>query len=130
NETYFGSPWSRERQQRIFVSIETPQGTPLEEIDKMARNFEIIVKPYEKAFSFYETQISEYSGARMVFYIKNEYLTRPDPYIFYAEAMYLAARTGNSAISVAGLGDGLSTGFGSGSSSHRILLTGYSYDQL
>ncbi|MDR8394567.1 efflux RND transporter permease subunit [Aliifodinibius sp. S!AR15-10] len=130
NDTYFGSPWGRDRQQRINVSIETPQGTPLEEIDKMARNFERIVKPYEEAFSFYETRISEYSGARLVFYIKDEYLAQPDPYIFYAEAMFLAARTGNSAISVNGLGDGMSTGFGSSSSSHRVSMTGYSYDEL
>lgn len=131
NETYFGSPWGgRDRQQRVYVSIQTPQGTPLEEIDKMARNFETIAKPYEEAFSFYETQLSEYSGARMIFYIKDEYLSRPQPYQFYAEAMYLAARTGNSAISVSGLGDGISTGFGSSSSSHRITLTGYSYDAL
>lgn len=131
NDTYFGSPWGRgDQQQRIYVNIETPQGTPMEEIDKMARNFEKIVQPYEQAFSFYETQISEYSGARLVFYIKDEYLTQPDPYIFYAEAMFLAARTGNSAISVSGLGDGISTGFGTSSSSHRITLTGYSYDEL
>ncbi|NGP90091.1 efflux RND transporter permease subunit [Fodinibius halophilus] len=131
NETYFGSPWGgRDRQQRIYVSIRTPQGTPLEEIDKMARNYEKIIKPYEEAFSFYETSISEYSGARLVFYIKDEYLRRAEPYQFYAEAMFLAARTGNSAISVSGLGDGISTGFGGGSSMHRISLTGYSYDEL
>nr|WP_171032824.1 efflux RND transporter permease subunit [Fodinibius saliphilus] len=113
NETYFGSPWGgRDRQQRIYVSIRTPQGTPLEEIDKMARNYEKIVKPYEEAFSFYETSISEYSGAPLLFYIKDEYLRRTEPYIFYAEAMFLAAKTGNSAISVSGLGDGISTGFG------------------
>ncbi|SHE30919.1 Multidrug efflux pump subunit AcrB [Fodinibius roseus] len=131
NETYFGSPWSgRDRQERVYITIQTPQGTPLEEIDKMARNYETIAKPYEDAFSFYETQISEYSGARLVFYIKDEYMSRPDPYIFYAEAMYLAAQIGNSAISVGGLGDGLYRGLGSSSSSHRISLTGYSYDEL
>jgi len=130
NETYFGSPWSRQEQQRIYVSIRTPQGTPIEEIDKMARNFEKIVTPYNEAFSFYETQLSEYSGARLIFYIKDEYFFNPEPYIFYAEAMFLAARTGNSAISVGGLGDGLSTGFGSSASNHHISLKGFSYDQL
>jgi len=131
NETYFGSPWGgQDRQQRIYVTIETPQGTPLEEIDKMARNYETIVQPYEEAFSFYETTVSEYSGARLVFYIDDEYLRQPEPYLFYAEAMFLAAQTGNSAISVSGLGDGMSTGYGSSSSSHRISLTGYSYDAL
>jgi multidrug efflux pump subunit AcrB len=131
NDTYFGSPWGGgDRQQRIYVNIRTPQGTPLEEMDKMARNYETIAQPYEEAFSFYETRVSEYSGARLVFYIKDEYLSEPEPYIFYAEAMFLAARTGNSAISVSGLGDGISTGYGSSSSSHRISLTGYSYDEL
>jgi len=132
NETYFGSPWGgRDRQQRVMVNIETPQGTPLKEINKMARNYEKIAKPYEEAFSFYETTVSEYNGgARLVFYIKDSYLTKAEPYRFYAEAMFLAAKTGNSAISVSGLGDGISTGFGSSSSSHRISLTGYSYDGL
>ncbi|TYP93625.1 Multidrug efflux pump subunit AcrB [Fodinibius salinus] len=131
NETYFGSPWGgRDRQQRIYVTIRTSQGTPIEEIDKMARNYEKIVKPYEEAFSFYETRVSEYSGARMVFYIKDEYLTRTMPFVFYFEAQFLAARTGNSAISVGGLGNGISTGYGGGSSTHRITLTGYSYDKL
>ncbi|MGD8427405.1 MAG: efflux RND transporter permease subunit [Balneolaceae bacterium] len=130
-DTYFGSPWGgRGKQQKIYITIDTPQGTPLEEIDKMARNFEKITKPYADAFSFYQTQISEYSGARLVFYIKNSYLTKTEPYRYYAEAQYLAARTGNSAISVSGLGNGISTGFGSSSSSHRISLTGYSYDKL
>jgi multidrug efflux pump subunit AcrB len=131
NDTYFGSPWGgRDQQERIYVNIRTPQGTPLEEMDKMARNYEAIAEPYEEFFSFYETQLSEYSGARLTFYIKDEYLSRPEPYQFYAEAMFLAARIGNSAISVSGLGDGISTGFGSSSSSHRVSLTGYSYDEL
>jgi|GEM_PF-325760 len=130
-DTYFGSPWGgRGQQQKIYININTPQGTPMEEINKMARNFEKIAKPYADAFSFYQTEISEYSGARLVFYIKDSYLTRSAPYIYYAEAQYLAARTGNSAISVSGLGNGISTGFGSSSSSHRISLTGYSYDKL
>jgi len=130
NETYFGSPWERERQQRIYVNIRTPQGTPLEEIDKMARNYEKIVKPYEEAFSFYETRISEYSGARLVFYIKDAYNWRPEPYIFYAEAMYLAARTGNSGISVSGLGQGISTSLNTSTSGQTIFLKGYSYNDL
>src|SRR5699024_9555773 len=113
NDTYFGSPWGWSRQKSIYVNIETPQGTPIEKINEMAQNFEAIVQPYEEAFSYYETTVSEYYGARMRFYIKEEYLTEPEPYIFYAEAMFLAARTGNSAISVGGLGQGLSTGFGS-----------------
>jgi multidrug efflux pump subunit AcrB len=130
NDTYFGSPWGRDQQQHINITIRTPQGTPIEEIDKMARNYEKIVRPYAEAFSFFETQISEYSGARMVFYIKDEYLYETEPYAFYGEAQYLAARTGNSAISVSGLGDGISTGFGSSSSNQRISLTGYSYNEL
>ncbi|MCW9706176.1 efflux RND transporter permease subunit [Fodinibius salsisoli] len=131
NETYFGSPWGGAgEQQRVYVTIRTPQGTPLEEIDKMARNYETIAKPYDEAFSFYETTVSEYSGARLIFYIKNEYLSRSEPYIFYQEAKYLASKINNSAISVGGLGDGISTSLNNSSSSHRISLTGYSYDEL
>lgn len=130
NETYFGTPWSRSEGERIYVSINTPQGTPMEEIDKMARNFEAIAIPYMEAFEYFEADISEYYGARLQFYIKDEYLYQPEPYIYYGEAMYLAARTGNSGISVSGLGDGFSTGFGGGFSGQRISLRGFSYEEL
>lgn len=131
SDTYFGSPWGGGgRQQRIFIRIQTPQGTPLQEIDKMARNFEKIARPYAGAFSFFETELSEYGGARLVFNIRDQYLYRTEPYQYYAEAQYLAARTGNAAITVTGLGNPISTSFGSASSSQRISLVGYSYEDL
>ncbi|TVR32744.1 MAG: efflux RND transporter permease subunit [Balneolaceae bacterium] len=130
NETYFGTPWGGPQQERIFINIRTPQGTPIEEIDRMVRNFETIALPYMDAFDYFEADISEYSGARLQFYIKDEYLFRNEPYIFYSEAIYLAAGTGNSGISVSGLGDGHSTGFGGGVSGQRITLRGFSYDEL
>ncbi len=130
NETYFGTPWGGAQQERIFINIRTPQGTPIEEIDRMVRNFETIALPYMEAFDYFEADISEYSGARLQFFIKDEYLFRNEPYIFYSEAIYLASRTGNSGISVSGLGDGHSTGFGGGVSGQRITLRGFSYDEL
>lgn len=130
NETYFGTPWGRSVGERIFITIRTPQGTPLEEIDKMARNFELIATPYLEASEFFETNISEYTGARIVFYVKDEYMYRNEPFQFYYEAQFLAARTGNSGISVSGLADPFSTGFGSSSSGQRITLRGFSYDEL
>ncbi len=128
-KTYFGEPWGRSQGERIFVSINTPQGTPLEEIDKIARNFEIITEPYSHAFEFFETTVSEQFGARIILHVKDEYLVQPDPYILYAELIYLAARTGNSRISVSGLGDGFFSGGGSFSQGN-IQLTGYSYTEL
>lgn len=131
NETYFGSPWRRNSAENISVFIRTPQGTPLSEIDKIVKNYESIVKPYEHAFTFYEARLSEYFGASIQFEVNPDYLFDTAPYHFYGEAMYLAARTGNVAISVSGLGiPGISTGFGGQSSSYSIKLTGYSYDEL
>jgi len=130
NNTYFGSPWRGRAEERISVFIRPPQGTPLSEIDKIVRNYEKIVKPYEHAFSYYEAQMSEYYGATIQFVVKPEYLFRTDPYHFFGEAMFLAARTGNVATSVSGFGDGISTGFGGGGSSHRIRLRGYAYEEL
>lgn len=130
-ETYFGSPWSRNNQESIYVYIRSPQGTPLSEIDKIVKNYEKIVKPYAPAFSYYEANISEYYGAYMRFIVDPDYLTQPEPYYFYGEAMYLGARTGNFATSVSGLNiPGISIGFGGGSSNHTIHLVGYSYDEL
>src|SRR5690554_1671073 len=54
NETYFGSPWRRNYEERVSVNVRTPQGTPLSEIDKIVRNYETIAKPYEHAFLYYE----------------------------------------------------------------------------
>ncbi|TVQ08914.1 MAG: efflux RND transporter permease subunit [Balneolaceae bacterium] len=129
-ETYFGSPWRRTFGESITVSIRTPQGTPIDEIDKIARNFETIAAPYSESLIYFETDVSEYSGARIVFHIKDDYLMRPEPYILYAEAAYLAARTGNTGISVSGLGDSFGTGFMGSSSNFSISLFGYSYDEL
>ncbi len=129
-ETYFGSPWRRNMEERITVYIRSPQGTPLSEIDKIARNYEAIAKTYEHAFSFYEARLSEDFGAYLTFSIKNEYLSKVDPYYFKGEAIYISAQTGNFATSVSGLGDGHSTGFGGGSASQRISLTGYAYNEL
>lgn len=131
NDVYFGTPWGGRPQEIISVNIRTPQGTPMEEIDKMARNFETIAAPYAAAFEYYETTVSEYSGAQLRFYLLDEFLYRPEPYRFLGEAMFLASRTGNSGISVSGLGDSHSTGFGgSFGGGQRISLRGYAYDEL
>ncbi|MDR9418605.1 efflux RND transporter permease subunit [Gracilimonas sp.] len=131
DETYFGSPWSRNNDQYISVYIRAPQGTPLSEIDKIAKNYEKIVEPYAHAFKYYEANISEDYGARMQFLVDPDYLMQMEPYQFYFEAMYLGARTGNFATSVSGLNiPGISTGFGGGSSNHSIRLEGYSYSEL
>ncbi|MEX0722960.1 MAG: efflux RND transporter permease subunit [Gracilimonas sp.] len=131
DETYFGSPWSRNNEESVNVYIRSPQGTPLSEIDKIVKNYETIAKPYEHAFKYYEANLSEYFGARIRFVIDPEYLIQPDPYYFYGEAMYLGARTGNVATSVSGLNiQGISTGFGGSYSNHSIQLSGFSYDEL
>ncbi|MEP1152314.1 MAG: efflux RND transporter permease subunit [Balneola sp.] len=129
-ETYFGSPWGGNAEQVIRVYIRSPQGTPLSEIDKVVKNYEDIAKPYEDAFSYYEAQLSEDFGAYINFSVKNEYLSETDPYWFLGEAVYLASQIGNFSTSVSGLGQNHSTGFGGSSSSQRITLTGYAYNEL
>ena len=129
-ETYFGSPWSRDSQEYITVMIRPPQGTPLEEIDKIVQNYEKIVQPYAHAFTHYQAEMSEYFGAYMQFAVDPDFLFESAPYYFFGEAMYLAARTGNVATSVSGFGDGISTGFGGASMTYSIDLQGYAYDEL
>ncbi|MEX1011034.1 MAG: efflux RND transporter permease subunit [Balneolaceae bacterium] len=133
NDVYFGSPWGGSRQERITVTIRAPQGTPLEETDKIARNYEAIADPYLDAFDYYETNVRSLGAAtsQLVFYIKDEYIYRMEPYMFLGEAFMLAARTGNYSISVSGLGESQSVGsFGMSSGSQRITLRGFSYDEL
>lgn len=130
DSVHFGSSWQGRDQEIIFINIRTPQGTPIEEIDKIARNFESIARPYAHAFEFYETHINEQSGAQVRFYILDEYLRQPEPYRFFGEASFLAARTGNSGITVSGLGDAFGRGLSGGITGQRISLRGYSYEGL
>ncbi|WP_020402283.1 efflux RND transporter permease subunit [Gracilimonas tropica] len=131
DETYFGSPWRRNNEQSVNVYIRAPQGTPLSEIDKIVKNYEKIVQPYEQAFSYYEANLSEDFGARIRFVVDPDYVFKMEPYVFYGEAQFLGARTGNFATSVQGLNiPGISTGFGGSSSNYSIQLEGYAYDEL
>ena len=132
NETHFGESWGRAFSEVLTVNIRTPEGTAIEQIDEMARNFEQIAEPYEEAMDYFETRISRHTNsARLQFHFKEEYLMRPEPYRLKAEASFLAARTGNSRISVSGFGDGFSSGtLGGSRHSFRITLNGYSYDEL
>ncbi len=130
NEASFRPPWGRGFGESIMVNVRPPQGSPLEEIDKIIRNFEQLGDNYSEALLYYETDVSEYTGARVRFHIDPDYLFNPLPYILHAEAAYLASQTGNVRISVSGLGDSFSTGFGGGSASFRVTLRGYSYDDL
>ncbi len=129
-DIYFGSPWMSNTGENIYVNITTPQGTPIDEIDKLVRSFETIAKPYEEAFLYYEADMSEFYGARMVFSVNPDYFSRAEPYYFLGEAMYLAARSGNVATSVSGFGNAISTGYGGASSTYNIRLEGYSYDEV
>lgn len=134
NETYFGNPWRGNNDETIFISIRSPEGTPLSEIDKIAKNFEKLAEPYAHAFKYYEAQLREGGGRSTIeFVIKPEYLYSEagEPFRYFSEAGYLAAQTGNVWVSVSAFGTSYgSSGFGGGSSSHRITLTGYSYQEL
>lgn len=126
----FSEPWRWGGGEKISVYIETPPGSPLEELDKMVTHFETVANPYLKDLDYYESEISEFYGARLIFHIKPEALQHPGPYILKGELMYLGARTGNASISVSGLGDGFSN-YGGGSGGQITLeLIGYSYDEL
>lgn len=131
NETHFGESWGRPEYERLTVNIRTPEGTPFEQIDEIASKFEEIAGPYEHAMSYFETRINRHTGARIQFFFEDEYLMRPEPYRLMAEASFLAARTGNSRISVSGFGDAFSSGtIGGTRHSFNISLSGYSYDEL
>ena len=112
-ETYFGSPWSRDSQEYITVIIRPPQGTPLEEIDKIVQNYEKIVQPYAHAFTYYQAERCRniLRCLTMQFAVDPDFLFESAPYYFFGEAM-LAARTGNVATSVSGFGDGIYYKFG------------------
>ncbi|HKJ30187.1 MAG TPA: efflux RND transporter permease subunit, partial [Balneolales bacterium] len=130
SNTYFGQPFNISQNQTLSVDINTPLGTPLKEIDKIAHNFEAIAGPYRYAMDYFKTQESEQSGARITYHFKKQFVDSAEPYMLKNDAIYLAARTGNSSIGVNGFGQGYYSGGGGGSVSFRYKLTGYSYNQL
>lgn len=130
NDVSFSEPWQRRESESIYVSISTPIGTPLEELDKIAKVFERVAEPYKKYMLYYETILNERTGARLIFYFDKESVFIPHPYVLKGELMYLAARTGNSIISVSGFGQGFSTGGFSSGGNMRLEITGSNYDQL
>ncbi|TVQ68075.1 MAG: efflux RND transporter permease subunit, partial [Balneolaceae bacterium] len=115
----------------VTVTVRPPIGTPFEEIDKIIRQFETLAGSFEHAITYYESHINEQGAfGRVEIYFREEYLNRADPFRLYGQAAYLAARTGNTRISVSGFGESFGTGYGGGMMQHRITLTGFSYDQL
>ena len=128
--TYFGEPFKGFYREHIRVNVNTPLGTPLEELNKIALNFELVAASYKEAIDYYETRVSEYYGTTMVFYFKDEYLYRAEPYRMKSEMMFLAAYTGNSSISVSGFGDGYFSGGGGGMSSFQVQIKGFSLEEI
>jgi len=130
NNARFQSPWGWGTGETILVNIRPPQGSPIEEIDKIVQSFEALGRNYSEALLYFETTVSEFTGSSVRFHINPDYLFNPLPYILYAEAAFLAARTGNVRISVSGLGDSFSTGFGGGSVGFSVRFRGFSYEDL
>ena len=127
---HFGERWIRPLTETLTVTIRTPLGTPIDEIDRIARGFEEIAEPYQDHMLYYETRLSEFSVSRIVFHFDEESLYTPEPYRLFAEASFLAARTGNSGISVSGFGEHFGTGFGGSAANFNVTLRGFSYDEL
>jgi multidrug efflux pump subunit AcrB len=129
-EIRFSDPWKWGGDEKMVVYIETPAGSPLEELDKVVAHFEAIAHPFSEHLEYFESEISEFYGARLVFHVKPEAIYSAPPYILKGELMYLAARTGNANISVSGLGDGFSNYGSGGGGTVTLELKGYSYDEL
>lgn len=130
NNISFNEPWKGSDSENLSVSIRTPVGTPIQELDKIAKVFEKVAKPFQASMKYSESYLNESSGAYLTFVFDKEALFAPEPYMLKGELMYLAARTGNSSISVFGFGDGFSnSGFGGGNEI-SLELTGYNYEEL
>lgn len=126
----FGEPWKTNQTEQLSVNIQTPVGTPIAELDKIAKSFEQLAKPYLPFMQYSESYLNESSGAFLTFIFDKDALFTREPYMLKGELMYLAARTGNSDISVYGFGDGFSnSGFGGGNEI-TLELTGYNYEEL
>lgn len=129
-EISFGDPWRMNTGETLHVNFRAPQGSPLDEIDKIARNFETVIEPYRLWIDSYQTDLSEFGSSGIRITLNENAAFEPEPYRLLGELMYLAARTGNIGTSVYGLQESFSTGFGGGASMQSLTLTGYGYQEL
>lgn len=127
---HFGDPWRMNTGETIQIWLRAPQGSPLEEIDKIALNFETVIHPFMPWIEYYQTDLSEYGNSTIRITLIEGAAFIPEPYRLMGELMYLAARTGNIGTSVYGLEESFNTGFGGGFSSQRLTLIGYGYQEL
>lgn len=129
-EVTFGDPWRMNTGETIHVNFRAPQGSPLDEIDKIARNFETVILPYAPWIESFQTDLSEFGTSGIRITLNENAAFEPEPYRLLGELMYLAARTGNISTSVFGLQESFSTGFGGGASMQNLTLSGYGYQEL
>jgi multidrug efflux pump subunit AcrB len=129
-EVRFGDPWRLNTGETIHVGFRAPQGSPLDEIDKIARSFESLIEPYRPWIAVAQTDLSEYGSSGIRITLNEGAATEPEPYRLLGELIYLAARTGNLSTSVYGLQESFSVGLGGGASTHNLVLTGYGYEEL
>lgn len=126
----FGDPWRMNTGEVLHVTFRAPQGSPLDEIDKIARTFESVITPYAPWIESFQTDLSEFGSSGIRITLNENATFEPEPYRLLGELMVLAARTGNIATSVYGLQESFSTGFGGGASLQSLTLTGYGYQEL
>lgn len=129
-EVRFGDPWRLNTGETIHVGFRAPQGSPLDEIDKIARGFETLILPYMPWIASVQTDLSEFASSGIRITLNEGAASEPEPYRLLGELIYLAARTGNLRTSVYGLQESFSIGMGGGASTHAITLTGYGYQEL
>ncbi|MEN9839130.1 MAG: hypothetical protein RL177_609, partial [Bacteroidota bacterium] len=129
-EVQFGDPWRMNSGEMIHVNFSAPQGSPLDEIDKIARGFETVILPYRPWIESFQTDLSEFGSSGIRITLNENAAFETEPYRLLGELMYLAARTGNIATSVYGLQESFSTGFGGGASMQSLTLSGYGYQEL
>ncbi len=125
-----GDPWRLPGGDVISVFVRPPQGSPLEETDKILRSFEAVALPYADLTEQMVTEISESYGGNLAITLKEGAAVVPDAYRLLNDLAYLSARTGNVASSVMGLEQSFGSGFAGQQAQHRIVLQGPGYREL
>jgi hydrophobic/amphiphilic exporter-1 (mainly G- bacteria), HAE1 family len=86
--------------------------------------------PYMEAFDYFEADISEYFGARLQFYIKDEYLFRPEPYHFMVKRSFWPPDRKFGHLRFAGWATDSVPGLAGVFRGSESQLRGFSYDEL
>lgn len=125
---YKGELWQFGSETYLVMSIYAPQGTPIDEIYRFAKQIENVVQPDQKWIKRMTTRVmSGYASVRIDF--ADSVASTVVPFILKDRLTSLGAQAGGFTVLVSGFGPGYYSGGGT-SPSFTVNVSGYNYESV